>query len=425
MHEPTHGATHEPTRGTAHEKSREQSPQQSRAAAGRVPWADRAWAAVLERTGQTAAEVGPRFPLYADPETGIWKTTSRGSWTGGFWAGLLWLRALASGAPQDRSAAAACTRRLAHWIDQDTATRGLIFWYGTGLAAGPGGDSLAAGLRERAARSCLAAYDPGRRLVPWGMAFGGPGMLARVDAVPGLVPLLAGLGTAGERAAYGHLTRHLTLSRSENPPRPAWQAGPDDGWTPCAEPAPGWSRTTPWLLLGLADGLHCLADGLNSHAAGALWEAAGQLTAPRLAPVASLSAPPLGPAAAPFTALPPSPAARLTAPPLAPLVPPAQEDQPSGPLDTSAAAIESVALLKLAALARGTGRGSEADRLTARARQILHRLCTGHLSARGALTDGCYDAARALAPCHELIWGDFFLAAGLAMLTGRMAPFAT
>ncbi|MFE7539553.1 sugar ABC transporter permease [Streptomyces platensis] len=409
MHETARGAAHETAHetahGAAHEQSREQSDEQSREVPGHMPWADRAWAAVLERTGQTAAEVGPRFPLYADPETGTWKTTSRGSWTGGFWAGLLWLRALASGAPQDRSAAAACTRRLAHWTDQDTATRGLILWYGTGLAAGPGGDSLAAGLRERAARSCLAAYDPERQLVPWGEAFGGPRMLARVDAVPGLVPLLAGLGAEGEHAAYGHLTRHLTLSRSERPPRPAWQAGPDGVWTPCAEPAPGWSRTTPWLLLGLADGLHCLADGLNSRAAGALWEAAGGLTEPRLAPAAPLTAPPFTPAA--------------------PLVPPAQEDQPSGPLDTSAAAIESVALLKLAALARATDRGDEADRLTARARQILHRLCTGHLSARGALTDGCYDAARALAPRHELIWGDFFLAVGLALLTGRMEPFAT
>ncbi|MFD5394374.1 sugar ABC transporter permease [Streptomyces sp. NPDC127097] len=417
MHETAHGSAHESHEN--HEKSREkgrEGREESRGTTGHASWADRAWSVVLARTARTAAEVGPRFPLYADPETGTWKTTSRGSWTGGFWAGLLWLRALASGAPQDRAAAAACTRRLAHWIDQDTATRGLILWYGTALAAGPGGDGLAAGLCEAAARSCLAAYDPERELVPWGAAFGGPRMLARVDAVPGLVPLLAGLGAAGERAAYGHLTRHLTLSHTERPPRPAWQAGPDDGWTPCAEPAPGWSRTTPWLLLGLADGLHCLADGLNSRAAGALWEAADRLTAPRLAPAAPLTAPTLDPAA-PLT--PP----RLAPP--APLVPPAQEDQPSGPLDTSAAAIESVALLKLAALARATDRGDEADRLATRARQILHRLCTRHLSPRGALTDGCYDAARALAPRHELIWGDFFLAVGLALLTGRMAPFTT
>lgn len=168
-----------------------------------TPWADRAWTAVLERTGQTAAEVGSRFPLYADPESGTWKSTSKGSWTGGFWAGLLWLRALASGAPQDRAAAAACTGRLARWADQDTATRGLIFWYGTALAAGPGGDRAAAALREKAARSCLAAYDPQRQLVPWGAAFGGPRMLARVDSVPGLVPLLAGLAAEGSARRTG------------------------------------------------------------------------------------------------------------------------------------------------------------------------------------------------------------------------------
>ncbi|WP_395372738.1 sugar ABC transporter permease [Streptomyces tubercidicus] len=390
-----------------------------------TPWADRAWTAVLERTGQTAAEVGPRFPLYADPESGTWKSTSKGSWTGGFWAGLLWLRALASGAPQDRAAAAACTGRLARWADQDTATRGLIFWYGTALAAGPGGDRAAAALREKAARSCLAAYDPQRQLVPWGAAFGGPRMLARVDSVPGLVPLLAGLAAEGERAAYGHLMRHLTLSRTECPPRPAWQAGPGDGWTPGAEPAPGWSRTTPWLMLGLADGLHFLADWLDFRAAGGLWEAVDGLTAappasgdgfnsPRPAPGDRLTAPRLAP-----------PAPLAPSIPLVPLIPPAQETHPSGPVDSSAAAIESVALLKLAALARATGRGSDAERLTARARQILHRLCTGHLSDRGALTDGCYDAGRALAPRHELIWGDFFLALGLALLTGRADPFAT
>ncbi|MFE6740428.1 sugar ABC transporter permease [Streptomyces tubercidicus] len=401
-----------------------------------TPWADRAWTAVLERTGQTAAEVGRRFPLYADPESGTWKSSSKGSWTGGFWAGLLWLRALASGTPQDRAAAAACTGRLAHWADQDTATRGLIFWYGTALAAGPGGDRTAAALREEAARSCLAAYDPQRQLVPWGAAFGGPRMLARVDSVPGLVPLLAGLAAEGERAAYGHLMRHLTLSRTECPPRPAWQAGPGDGWTPGAEPAPGWSRTTPWLMLGLADGLHSLVGWLDSRAAGALWEAVEGLTAVRLASGDGLTAPrpALGDG---LTAPRLAPGDRLIAPrlarpaplaspvPPAPLIPPAQETDPSGPVDTSAAAIESVALLKLAALARATGRGRAAEWLTARARQILHRLCTAHLSDRGALTDGCYDAGRALAPRHELIWGDFFLALGLALLTGRADPFAT
>ncbi|GLW18746.1 hypothetical protein Stsp01_54890 [Streptomyces sp. NBRC 13847] len=359
------------------------------AARGEAGWAGRALAAVLERVAVTADEVGARFPLYADPCTGAWKTTARGSWTGGCWAGLLWLRALSSGAPEDRAAAARCTGRLGHWVEQDTATRGLVLWYGTALAAGPGGDGAAAALRDRAARACLAAYEPERCVVPWGGVFGGPRLLARADGVPGLVPLLAAAPGGGRDAAHGHLTRHLALCLAEDPPRPAWQALPDGTWAPYDEPAPGWSRTAGWLLLGIADGLTHLPES-------GLWEAAGRLVALRTAPGAAL-------------------------------VPPAQDGPPGAgpapsPPDTSAAAIEAVAALKLAALARAAGRDTEGARLADWGRRILHRLSAAHLSPSGALRDGCYDAARGLATGHELVWGDFFFAWGLALLTGLVAP---
>jgi unsaturated chondroitin disaccharide hydrolase len=35
------------------------------------------------------------------------------------------------------------------------------------------------------------------------------------------------------------------------------------------------------------------------------------------------------------------------------------------------------------------------------------------------LLDGCYDAHGGTAVRHELVWGDFFLALGLAALLGR------
>ncbi|UKY48284.1 sugar ABC transporter permease [Streptomyces inhibens] len=377
-------------------------------ASGCAGWAAPALAAVLARVRESTDETGARFPLYADPATGSWKSTTRGSWTGGFWAGLLWLRALATGDPGDRSAAADCTRRLAYWVEQDTATRGLIFWYGTALAAGPGQDSAAAALRDEAARACLAAYDPQRGLVPWGDAFGGPRLLARADGVPGLVPLLAGPVNGGAAAAYGHLTRHLTLCQSEEPPRPAWQAGTGDTWTPHAAPPLGWSRTVPWLLLGAADGLHCLAED------GGLWEAVERLAAPRLAPGVPLvpRAREGHPPSPPVSSIPSAPSD-----PLNPL-------NPVNPLDTSAAAIEAVALLKLAALARTTGRGAMASRAADRAHRILRHLSEAHLSPRGGLLNGCYDAEHGLAPRHELIWGDYFLASGLATLTGLTDPFA-
>ncbi|MCZ0981767.1 hypothetical protein O1L60_30535 [Streptomyces diastatochromogenes] len=84
-----------------------------RGAVGELRWADEALEAVLRRTGETARQVGERFPLYADPADGHWTTTGRGSWAGGFWAGLLWLRARRTGTAADRAAAAACTARLA------------------------------------------------------------------------------------------------------------------------------------------------------------------------------------------------------------------------------------------------------------------------------------------------------------------------
>ncbi|AXI76223.1 sugar ABC transporter permease [Peterkaempfera bronchialis] len=355
-------------------------------------WAERALESVLERTRRTAAEVGSRFPLYAEPDTGRWTTTARGSWTGGFWAGLLWLRARATGDPADRAAACAATRSLEFWTDQDTATRGLIFWYGTA----PADDCpAAAGLRTRAAQACLSAYDSRLGLVPWGGAFGGPRLLARADGVPGLVPLLAGAGADGRAAAHRMLVRQLGLCLAEDPPRPAWQSRPDGGWAAHPEPAPGWSRTAAWLLLAASDGLH-RASGDRRLALGA--------------PVDRLVALRLGEAARP--------------------VPRACGEDPAAPVDTSAAAIEAVAALKLAALADAAGRYEDAARLAGRGRQVLGELCAAHLSVpgdrgrpAGMLLDGCYDAERGLAVRHELIWGDFFLALGLAILTGLVGPF--
>lgn len=212
-----------------------------------------ALAVVLERVVVTKAEVGARFPLFADPVSGRWTATGRGSWTGGFWAGLLWLRARQTGESDDRAAASACTARLAPWAEADTATRGLILWYGTALAAG---DDRAAALRARAARACLTAMDHELGLVPWGSALGGPRMLARADGVPGVVQLLVASGPGGAVAAGQHLYRHLDLCLRDDQLQPAWHFAADTGWQPCDDPAPGWSRGRAWLLLAVADALH-------------------------------------------------------------------------------------------------------------------------------------------------------------------------
>ncbi|WP_333492223.1 sugar ABC transporter permease [Streptomyces camelliae] len=320
-------------------------------------WVAPALDSVLERVAVTQAEVGDRFPLFADPCTGQWTTTGRGSWTGGFWAGLLWLRARYTADDGAHEAAAKCTGRLANWVHADTAARGLIFWYGTALAD----TREATELRDRAARACRDAYDAELGLVPWGSAFGGPRLLARVDGVPGMVPLLA---TVDEQAAEAHLRRHLELCLDNGFLGWSWRFERTARWVPCDDPPPGWSRGRPWLLLAVADAVH-------------------RLSADDLADVAR----------------------HLIA---AHAVPPADETRPGGPLDTSAAAISAVALFKL-------GRRE-------RAVQVLQELVRTHLSGDGRLLDGCYDLTSGTATRHELIWGDYFLAYALAALTGLIDP---
>ncbi|MGW2015082.1 sugar ABC transporter permease [Streptomyces sp. NPDC001927] len=333
-------------------------------------WASEALGAVLDRVAVSHAEVGARFPLFADPGTGRWTTTGRGSWTGGFWAGLLWLRARGTGDERDRAAAVECTARLAPWAEADTATRGLILWYGTALAdRDPGADAL----RARAARACLRDFDPELRLVPWGDALGGPRLLARADGVPGLVPLLA---TENATAADAHLRSHLDLCvHGPGGPRPAWQWDTATGWQPCEDPPPDWARGRAWLLLAVADAL----PAAQSSAAAQPVHEALELLLPH---------------------------------PDEPLVPPAHAGLGDGPLDTSAAAITAVALAKLALL-----RDSRSAWYAERARDVLQRLVSAHL-ADGRLLDGCYDAGSGTAVRHQLVWGDFFLALGLAALTG-------
>ncbi|MET9542245.1 sugar ABC transporter permease [Streptomyces sp. NPDC006553] len=351
-------------------------------------WAQEALGLLLGRVGETVEQVGDRFPLYADPADGRWTTTGRGSWTGGFWAGLLWLRAGRTGSDEDRTAAAAVTGRLAPWAEADTATRGLILWYGTALATG---DTAAQALRGRAARAAVGAFDAELGLVPWGSALGGERLRARADGVPGLVPLLASAGPEGQGAAAGHLHRHLDLClphHGTGRPSPAWRRGGTHGWLAEVDPAPGWTRGEAWLLLAVADAL--LLAAAPSWRADRLTRAAELL----LAGCAMLVGPP---------------------------VPPADARHADGPLDTSAAAITAVALLKLA-LVPGAAWSTAC---AARAEAVLHRLAHDHLTRPGGtrpagmLLDGCYDAPSGTAVRHELVWGDFFLALGLAALLGR------
>lgn len=342
-----------------------------------TPW-EEPLARMVARVGTVEAEVGDRFPLYADPGTGEWTTTRRGSWAGGFWVGQLWLRAHLTGDPEHADVAATGAQRLLPWAEVDTLTRGLVLWYGAaaGRRLGLAGDGTSAEAGTLAgalagAAALTATWDPEARAFPWGTGFGDPArpLLTRVDGLPGTVCLLpwAQPDRPDVTAALdAHVRQQVELTTAADPGAHAAVWSP--GWQAVAEPPAGWSRGEAWLLLALADAAHWVGPGLGA-------------VAMEYAVRRDL---------------------------LSPDVPPAVHGVPDAPLDTSAAAIRALALLKL-------GR-------TDAARGLTQTLVEHHLAADGGLRDGCHDLGRGVATTHELVWGDFFLMLALAVLAGRVAP---
>ncbi len=352
-----------------------------------------ALARLLARTRQTRASVGDRFPLYADPGGAAWTTTRRGSWTGGYWVGLLWLLAALDDRGEDRAAAAGRTRGLLRHADTDTVTRGMTYWYGAVAGERLAGDADAGDIAAHGARRLADAYDPDLGLIPNGAAFGAGAPAATIDGVVGLVALLAWAadrsGDAGLREiARRHADAHLRLClRGDGSIRA--QADPAGGSCgDCGQPA-HWARGQAWGMLALTQAAQWLPDG---YAEAAIRTADWWLEH--------------------------TPRAGL---------PRCDLDDPSSPPDSSAAAIAAVALLRLHALAAGA-----AQRYRAAALQTIATLICAHLTPTGPgdgrpagiLLDGCYDPRTATATAHELIWGSYFLAQALAITTGRLDPLA-
>jgi unsaturated chondroitin disaccharide hydrolase len=133
--------------------------------------------AVLNRVAVIAEQVVDRFPLFADPGSGHWTTSRRGSWVGGFWAGLWWLRVAALGRGwewAELQVARIWTARLAPRAGDDTASRGMTFWHGAASGYRLTGDPVAAKVATLGRDALAAAFDGGQQLVPFGSAFDAP-----------------------------------------------------------------------------------------------------------------------------------------------------------------------------------------------------------------------------------------------------------
>lgn len=352
------------------------------------------------RVDRTAGTVTEGFPHFADPDTGEWTCSPSGDWTGGFWTGMLWLSAASTGDDRYRQWAETWTERLRARIDSDTVFRGFLFYYGAAL----GGILLGhAGAREialRGAKGLASTYNPRAEALPLGSEAEeasdvGKGE-ANVDTVQASALLLWAhreTGDAGLReSALRHATRHIEFCLRED--GSVCQSASFD-------PATGkmlrrythkgitdqstWGRAQAWGILGwtvttqwsgdarFLEPAERAADWWLAHAPGdrvAFWDF----------------------------------------------------DDPAIPhttRDTSATAIVTSSLLKLAALTRSEAKRREyrqAAEATARA------LVEGYLGPDGILSDGCYNKRIGLATRHELVWGSYFLFEALHVLTGALEP---
>lgn len=335
---------------------------------------------------------GNRFPVYADPPSGRWHATDEPEWNGGFWPGLLWLTAAATGEGRYAEAAQACRGPLRARTAATTILRGFMFWYGAGLGVRLGlADEATVEMAVAGGQALAGAFVPAAGVLSPGQEdatlYEWPSPGACVDGLPGAVPLLAlaaehtgnpGLGEMAVSYASGINVLCVRPDGSVSQAATFDEAGRLTGQhSPNASSDQStWGRAQAWAMLGLAQAAH-LSDKLTPLATEVADWYLANVPADR---VCAWEFHPAGPAA---------------------------------PKDTSATAIAAAALVKLAPLA--------GERYRAAAAETLDALGERHLGRHGGLVDGCYNARQGLAPRNELIWGDYFALEAALGLQGTIA----
>ncbi|WP_168166104.1 glycoside hydrolase family 88 protein [Bosea sp. PAMC 26642] len=355
----------------------------------------------------TLAEVGTGWPHYADPETGRWTTTSRGDWTGCYWAGMLWI-AEAAGAPVEASATRkALLRQTETRAGDDTVSRAFIFYFGAALGAILGRDREAERIAVLGARALARSYNPRARIIPIGSDSEeehsmGPQHVT-IDGLVGSLPLLAWAAQVTGDGELRHIAREDALRHREFCVRDdgsvcqSAQFDPRSGDLVRRYTHKGFSHDSTW---GRAQ-----AWAIVAFAAAAKWYPEEPLFLSTACAVADW-----------WLAHAPADDCVLW-----------DFDAPLGSFrDSSASAIAAAGLLKLAPHLReeqGKRYHAAAERqILALSNRYLTPIGAGEVRPPGMLIESCYNPHVALATRHELIWGSYYLYEGLAVLAGRLRP---
>ncbi len=358
-----------------------------------------ALAALTARALETARDPFAGFPHTAEPD-GTWTLSPDGDWTGGFFVGQLWLAARTSTDAPLHAVATEWALRLAPRVQSKTIFRGFLFWYGVVLGEIDDNNDELAALAVDAARALAADFNPRAGLIPLGPAAEeahavGEGE-TNIDGVPGTVLLLdwAATRTGDARlreVALQHARGHRQMCvREDGGVIQSASFDPSTGAQTRRYTHKGysdesvWGRAQAWGLLGMVhaalldpteflDTARTIADWWIEH-------------------------------------LPEDGVARWDF----------DDPDPQAPIDTSATAIGSAALLKLATLDPASG-----NRYLRVAEHSVDALVANHVapasagSSTGMLLHGCYNRRIGLAVDNELVWGTYYLTEALSSLTGR------
>ncbi|GEK46108.1 hypothetical protein HPA02_03910 [Bisbaumannia pacifica] len=210
--------------------------------------------ALLQRLEIIERACGDDFPLYLPGSDEGWVVSRGGSWLGGFWAGLWWLRARVTGVGGDCDKARRIGRRLDSKLHVRTLNRSMVFWYGAGPGALWFEDPEACRRLERAGEELTRAFDPELGFIPQGSDMGG-GLEGKacvtVDPLAATLRLLARNAHGRFReVSWHHLQSTFDACGTEGG---AWheRACYRQGLMVGEGVAGVWSRGQAWAMLGL------------------------------------------------------------------------------------------------------------------------------------------------------------------------------
>ncbi|UVO35864.1 glycoside hydrolase family 88 protein [Bradyrhizobium arachidis] len=367
-----------------------------------------------ERIEGTIRQVNEGFPHWADPHTGIWRTTENGDWTGGYWLGMLWLVSREGGGARYRRLAETVCARLAPRITDDTAFKGATFYYGAGLGSLLAGSESARALGLAAASDLKRRFNPSLGLVPLGAkAEEGSQVGQTASSIDSLVVSLLLFWAARQSGdletkdiAKRHTARVLALHQREDGAFiQSSKLDPKTGellerYTHKGYSANSvWARAQAWGVLGAT--ISCLSGGIDEGFLAAAVKGADWWI--DHAPADGVSYWDFDDPAAPNTER-----------------------------DTAATAFMASTLLKLSSIVPSAGqrrkyRDAAEKAATALVRGFLTPVRPEDRRPAGMLVEGCFnkreDSRREdFISNAELIFGSYYLFEALLILSGRLQP---